>query len=101
MSAAAYAEQAMALFSELAYDTTIVRHADIRYGPRPAHTLDIYLPFKVGARIEWLPILVFIHGGGFTQGRKEWNAFMAPLIATVPAILVNINYRLIPSELQL
>lgn len=93
MSAAPYAEQAMALFSELAYDTTIERHADTRYGPLPVHTLDIYLPFKVGARIERLPVLVFIHGGGFTQGRKKWNA----LIATVPAILVNIAYQLIPS----
>jgi acetyl esterase/lipase len=46
-------------------DVTIT--SDERYGTHARHRLDVYQP-KTGAAN--LPILLFVHGGGFTQGDK-------------------------------
>jgi len=64
------------------------------YGSDPAHTLDIFLPDE--AFRQDLPILVFFHGGGWTNGYKEWSGIMAPTATRLPAILVCPSYRLIP-----
>ncbi len=42
-------------------------HADIRYGPHERNVLDLYLADSD----EPTPLLVFIHGGGFTGGDKR------------------------------
>jgi acetyl esterase/lipase len=39
--------------------------------------------------------LVFLHGGGFTHGYKEWCGFMAP--GLTPTVLVAVQYRLMPA----
>ncbi|MCW5770939.1 MAG: alpha/beta hydrolase [Rhodospirillaceae bacterium] len=67
---------------------------DVRYGEDYWQKLDIYLPSAGGAD---LPVLLFMHGGGWTHGYKEWCGFMAPALVDLPAILVSVSYRLIPA----
>ena len=41
-----------------------------------------------------LPLVVYIHGGGFKNGYKEGDAFMNPLLAKIGFVVANIDYRL-------
>lgn len=67
---------------------------DIPYGPDYWQKLDVWLPPDAAGRD--LPVLVFMHGGGWTRGYKEWCGFMAPALAARGIILVSVSYRLIP-----
>lgn len=71
---------------------------DQRYGPDPRHRLDIFSP-GAGSR----PVLVFVHGGGFTGGDKTRpGAFYYDNIGQWAArsglVGVNITYRLAPQH---
>lgn len=68
---------------------------DIAYGTDPRQKIDLYLPADRNARD--LPVLFFMHGGGWCIGHKEWCGFMAPAIVSLPAIFISVSYRLIPS----
>ncbi len=67
---------------------------DLAYGPHPRQRLDVFMP-KAPAP---LPLLLFIHGGGWMNGQKEWMAFMAPAVAAIPAVFATIDYRLAPGD---
>ena len=67
---------------------------DLSYGPDPAHMLDLYLP--ADASLHGLPVLINLHGGGWTHGYKEWSGFNALPLVDLPCILVSIDYRLAP-----
>lgn len=42
-----------------------------------------------------VPVMVFIHGGGFTVGSSmNYLYYGAPLVATGNIVVVNINFRL-------
>src|SRR5207245_9553614 len=65
-----------------------------------AQNLDIYVPKEVKGK---LPVIVAIHGGGWTGGDKR-NPFVVPLVKEGYAI-VSINYRLsqvakFPAQIQ-
>ena len=92
-AANAYAAAALAR-SRAAADRSRVL-LDVSYGPDPKHRLDLYLP---EARVEHAPVLIFLHGGSWTHGYKEWMGLMAPALADLPAILVAANYRLAPTH---
>ena len=62
-------------------------HADLSYGPDPAHRLDLYLPAARPA-----PVVVFLHGGGWSHGDK-FPCPAAPLAAAGFAV-ASVNYRL-------
>ena len=70
---------------------------DVPYGPHPvAHKLDVYKPAGASGP---LPIMLYIHGGGFVVCSKETHRGIALLKAAGPGYLVfNINYRLAPSH---
>ena len=68
---------------------------DIPYGTGPRQRLDIFLPSQPVHHP--MPVLLFMHGGGWTIGRKEWCGFMAPPLLSLPAIFVSVGYRLIPA----
>ena len=89
---AAYAERALAL-SRGVLDMVDARF-DIAYGPEPRQQLDIYLP--KGRALKAAPVLLFLHGGRWRAGYKEWNGFMAPVVTEFPAILVSARYGLSP-----
>lgn len=44
-------------------------------------------------------VLAFIHGGGWTNGYKEWMHFMAPAFTAAGVTFVSIGYRLAPGHL--
>ncbi len=67
---------------------------DIAYGSEEAQGLDLYLPESDPS--DGLPVLMFVHGGGWRNGYKEWMGFMAPAITCLPAIFVSVGYRLAP-----
>ncbi len=71
---------------------------DVAYGSDPRHRLDVWSP-GAGSR----PVLVFVHGGGFTGGNKSREgAFYYDNIAAWAArqgmVGVNITYRLAPAH---
>jgi acetyl esterase/lipase len=68
---------------------------DLAYGPDPAQKLDLYLP-KAGGTA--LPVLVFVHGGAWTHGYKEWMGLTYPAVRDLPAIMVSIDYRMGPDH---
>lgn len=90
--AAAYGDEFLALGRTAAASH---RHElDIHYGPDFFQQLDVWMPddeVPGGA-----PVIVFIHGGAFRNGHKEWIGAMAPLVTRLPAVLVSPNYRLVP-----
>lgn len=78
----------------------IAIHTDIPYksgelssSERALCKLDIYAP----ARAANLPVLVFFHGGGLTEGDKA-DAWIAPL-ASEGLVIASANYRLYPDDL--
>ncbi len=44
-------------------------------------------------------LLAFMHGGGWTNGYKEWMAFMAPAFTAAGVTFATIGYRLAPAHL--
>jgi acetyl esterase/lipase len=69
---------------------------DVSYGGEERQLLDIYLPDDSAP--DGLPVLIFLHGGRWRAGYKEWNGFMAPMILGSPAILVSASYGLSPEH---
>lgn len=69
---------------------------DIRYGPHERQCLDIFAPD--GA--HGLPVVVFIHGGAFTRGKKSANGEIYDNVlhwfARRGFVGVNVEYRLAP-----
>jgi acetyl esterase/lipase len=76
----------------------VLLYRDVKYGPHERHVLDIFAsPENVGGK----PVLVFVHGGGFTGGTKhgEGSAFydnISRWAANNGMVGVQITYRLAP-----
>jgi len=66
---------------------------NIPYGEADIQTLDIFAPD--GA--HGAPVLIDIHGGGWTQGTKETRSLPAPAVNGRGAIWVPIDYGLAPN----
>src|SRR5215470_12772647 len=68
---------------------------DIAYLPtgRREHTLDVYRPSE---RSGPLPVVLYVHGGGFRILSKETHWLMALAYARRGYVVFNINYRLAP-----
>lgn len=62
-----------------------------RYGDDPSQSLIVYPAAEPGS-----PVLVFMHGGGWTNGYKEEMAFLAPALNAAGFTLVSNSYRLAP-----
>jgi acetyl esterase/lipase len=72
---------------------------DARYGPHERHRLDVFSP--AGARD--LPVLVFVHGGGFVAGDKStagtpYHDNVGLWAARTGMVGVTMNYRLAPEH---
>jgi arylformamidase len=87
-----YAEECLNLSADAATHVRVLRN--IAYGGDPRQRMDFFLPLD--ADLRDLPVLLFMHGGAWTHGTKDWCGFMAPPIAQLPAIFVSVGYRLIP-----
>lgn len=92
--AAAYARAALERSEDAQRVCRVVR--DQRFGDDVEQSLDIYLPedpAPAGA-----PVLVFAHGGAWTNGYKEWMGLMAPSLTAAGIVFVSIAYRLAPQH---
>jgi arylformamidase len=72
--------------------------ADIPYVVRPGAdqrqtSLDVYVP----AAATGLPVLMYVHGGGWTSGDKDAVGAKAAYFTSHGFVFVSINYRLIPA----
>jgi len=61
--------------------------------------LDLYLPQDYETAAKPVPVVVTIHGGGWTAGSKESAAGMARFFADNGYAVANLNYRLRPDFL--
>jgi len=66
---------------------------DIAYGGEPIQKLDIYAPSGAANA----PVLIDIHGGGWTQGTKNTRAIPAEAVMSKGVVWVPIDYGLAPS----
>lgn len=57
------------------------------------HLLDIYYP--EGAKDKKLPLIIDIHGGGWTYGTKEINKYYCMSLAKRGFAVVNLSYRIL------
>ncbi len=92
-AAESYAQECLSLSAEAANRLRVLR--DIAYGTDPRQCMDIFLPQQPD--LHDLPVLLFMHGGAWTHGTKDWCGFMAPPLVQLPAIFVSVGYRLIPA----
>jgi acetyl esterase len=66
-------------------------HRNVHYGPDARHhRLDVYAPARVPGA---LPVVMYVHGGGFSMLSKETHRVMAIAIARAGYLLFNIDYR--------
>jgi arylformamidase len=86
-------------FSELGarYHAEVIRRGagidgcEFRYGDDPYQSLMVFRPQRAKG-----PVLLFLHGGGWTNGYKEWMSFMAPAMTGAGIVFVSVGYRLAP-----
>ena len=64
------------------------------YGSDPYQGLVV-----VRAAVPTGDVLIAIHGGGWTNGYKEWMLFMAPALTERGVTFVSLGYRLAPQHL--
>ena len=78
--------------------TGVTIERDIAYGADPLQKLDVYVAEARGPKV---PVVLFVHGGGFIRGDKH-GAFspdnMTLWAARQGMVGVNINYRLAPDS---
>lgn len=73
--------------------TDVIRNVPYRIDGGNANLLDVYRPKN---RTGLLPVMIYIHGGGFTLCSKETHRSIALLFARFGFLVLNINYRLAP-----
>jgi len=83
----AYHERVMALGRDAA-------GIEAHYGDDPYQSLTIFPAASPSG-----DVLLFLHGGGWTSGYKEWMHFMAPALAAQGITFVSAGYRLAPQHL--
>lgn len=90
-----YAQQVMGWAqSPLPEDVAVT--PDLAYGAHRLQRYDVYAPR--GPRREAASVLVFWHGGGWTNGYRAYVRFMAPHVTRLGLVLVAPSYRLAPEH---
>ena len=72
-------------------DLTITRNIAYELGPR--HELDVYQPDPTGTG---RPLVIFIYGGAWSGGSKDYYPFVAASIAYRGAVVMVPDYRVYP-----
>ncbi len=86
-----YAQTVMAWAQDRLPDTVVVQR-DVPYGPHRLQRYNVFAPRGAAG----VPVLVFWHGGGWTNGYRDYQTFMAPHVVALGMILVAASYRLTP-----
>jgi acetyl esterase/lipase len=91
----------LGLANEYAVARPSRRTKDVAYVPAtdPAfdterHRLDVYSPRHKAASLR--PVVIFIHGGSWNSGNKNFYSFIGRRLAKQGVVAVIINYRLAP-----
>jgi arylformamidase len=71
--------------------TGMAVHRDVAYGEHRLQRYDVFSPLDASNA----PVVVFWHGGGWTNGYRDYNTFMAPYITAMGCVLVSPSYRLV------
>jgi acetyl esterase/lipase len=76
---------------------SVDKSADIRYseadgGRTKLLTLDIYRPREA----KDLPMMIYVHGGGWTRGDKQAVGEKMPYFCQQGYVFVSVNYRMLP-----
>lgn len=77
----------------LAANTVVTRDVVYSKTADPLQTLDIYSPKNA----KLLPVVVFIHGGGWSKRDKDEVGAQPKLFNEAGIVVVSINYRLVPT----
>ncbi|UOQ73018.1 alpha/beta hydrolase [Hymenobacter cellulosilyticus] len=87
--------------NEMAQARPSRRFANLAYVPASEagfdterHRLDVYAPRRKAAKAY--PVVVFIHGGNWNSGNKNFYSFIGRRLAKQGVVAVVINYRLAP-----
>ncbi len=98
-AADAYARKVMGWAREPLPDAVLVER-DLAFGAYRHQCYNVFAPRAAGAganvRGTALPVLVFWHGGGWTNGYRDYVSFMAPHVVALGMLLVAPSYRLAP-----
>ena len=86
-----YAQTVMAWAQEALADSVITTR-DVPYGSHRLQRYNVFAP-RGATRA---PVLVFWHGGGWTNGYRDYQTFMAPHITALGMVMVAPSYRLTP-----
>lgn len=89
-------EYALARPSRRSANITYVPATDSSYHSE-RHLLDVYAPKAPGPALR--PVVVFIHGGNWNSGNKNFYSFIGRRLAKQGVVAVVINYRLSPQVL--
>jgi triacylglycerol lipase len=77
----------------------LTQQLNIAYGADPLQKLDVYAP--EGASGKKLPVLLFVHGGGFTRGTAHGDFYPQNIpewAAKNGMVGISIDYRLAPKD---
>lgn len=94
-------QEPLSPFAE-AYATAAMQGAveggeEIVYGSDPYQRILFYPALGAGTDA---PTLLFFHGGGWTNGYKEWMSFMAPALNAADISFATAGYRLAPRHVH-
>ncbi len=87
-----YAQLVMAWATE-PMPADVQMQQDIVYGDQRLHRYNVFSPVGINAA----PVLVCWHGGGWTNGYRDYVTFMAQHVVAMGCVLVAPSYRLAPS----
>jgi len=71
-----------------------IQGEDFQYGEDPYQSVGLHRAADPNG-----DVFMFIHGGGWTAGYKEWTSFMAPVVNALGITYVTVGYRLAPMHL--
>ncbi len=74
--------------------------ADVAYGADPSQRFDVYLPATPVSATAPMPVIFFVHGGGWAFGDKAMRRVVEPKVAHWVAqgwVVVSANTRLLPT----
>jgi acetyl esterase/lipase len=86
-------EYAVARPSRRTHDVAYVPPSDPAFDTE-SHRLDVYAPKAKTAGLR--PVVMFIHGGSWNSGNKNFYSFIGRRLAKQGVVAVVINYRLAP-----
>jgi acetyl esterase/lipase len=73
---------------------SVKRTANVAFGPGARDRLDVYQPATASAHP--LPVIIFWHGGGWTDGQKGFYRFVGAALAQLGYVTILPNYRVYP-----